>query len=174
MKKGKGGVRLWSISNALKQMIYEEVTTEHICQGPEDPHNNWCKARFNLNNQFLICCKKLDLTKDVDPPLPKKDGKEVQDKTTNANAPADDEISKGPIGDLIKSCFNIQCKPFDYTGRTICSEKDIKKYEREETYPVKNLKEERGSWLVNNRIQDALWEEEDSGALKGVGGKATE
>eukprot|EP00957_Ditylum_brightwellii_P193480 14733386-Ditylum_brightwellii.AAC.1 len=42
-------------------------------------------------------------------------------------------------------------KAYDYTGKTVCSEKDMKKYEREEMHQVKHLKEGRGGWILNNR-----------------------
>eukprot|EP00957_Ditylum_brightwellii_P125798 9590199-Ditylum_brightwellii.AAC.1 len=69
-EKGKKGVSLWLISNALRQMVYKETTTEHVCQGSDDPHDTWCQAKFIINKQILICCGKLDPTKELDPSLP--------------------------------------------------------------------------------------------------------
>eukprot|EP00957_Ditylum_brightwellii_P055466 4202341-Ditylum_brightwellii.AAC.1 len=47
--------------------------------GSDDPHDNWCKARFNLNKQLLIRCGKLDPTISLDLVLPKKDGERVEE-----------------------------------------------------------------------------------------------
>eukprot|EP00957_Ditylum_brightwellii_P077217 5867922-Ditylum_brightwellii.AAC.1 len=43
-------------------------------------------------------------------------------------------------GEIIGRC----CKAYDYTGKTVCSKRDMKEYEREEIHCVKNLKEGRG------------------------------
>ena len=40
-----------------------------------------------------------------------------------------------------------RCNAFNYTGKTVCSERDMKKYEREEIHCMKNLKEGRGGWI---------------------------
>eukprot|EP00957_Ditylum_brightwellii_P186800 14223801-Ditylum_brightwellii.AAC.1 len=44
-----------------------------------------------------------------------------------------------------------RCKAFNYTGKMVCSERDMKKYERNGIHRMKILKEERCGWIVNNR-----------------------
>eukprot|EP00957_Ditylum_brightwellii_P097059 7391343-Ditylum_brightwellii.AAC.1 len=39
--------------------------------------------------------------------------------------------------------------PFDYTSKTVCSEKDIRKHEQEEVHRMQQLKGE-GGWVVSN------------------------
>eukprot|EP00957_Ditylum_brightwellii_P134890 10284329-Ditylum_brightwellii.AAC.1 len=56
-------------------MPHRNVTTEVVvCQGSDNPNNNWCKARFNLAKKLLIQGGKLDPTKTLDPPMPRTDG----------------------------------------------------------------------------------------------------
>eukprot|EP00957_Ditylum_brightwellii_P017969 1353486-Ditylum_brightwellii.AAC.1 len=43
--------------------------------------------------------------------------------------------------------IGIHCKAYNYTGKALCSERDVKKYEREEIHCMKNLKEGRGGWI---------------------------
>mmetsp|Transcript_15110 Transcript_15110/g.22064 ORF Transcript_15110/g.22064 Transcript_15110/m.22064 type:complete len:362 (-) Transcript_15110:465-1550(-) len=245
-KKGKKGVSLWSIANASNKMVHTQVTTEHVSQGSDDPHDNWCKARFNLNKQLLIQCGKLDPTVTLDPVLPKKDGETIEKVSTAPNDANYDDGPKDLNGNLIEPCFDKaqltpipeystvmwdethrkvqhgctkkktfkfkrrldndelceeeeegeidgqaprmkhikfpgevrlllglavvklldgtvvgrRMKALDYTGKTVCSEKDMKTYEREEMHRVKHLKEGRGGWILNNRPGGAFWESE--------------
>eukprot|EP00957_Ditylum_brightwellii_P013433 1014060-Ditylum_brightwellii.AAC.1 len=39
-----------------------------------------------------------------------------------------------------------RCAPFDYTCKTVCSEKDMHKHEREEMHKMQQLKEGRDGW----------------------------
>eukprot|EP00957_Ditylum_brightwellii_P148078 11273930-Ditylum_brightwellii.AAC.1 len=56
-------------------MDYNDFYTEHVCQGSDNQHDNWCIARFNFAEQMLIRMGLLDPTKNPDPPLPKAKAK---------------------------------------------------------------------------------------------------
>eukprot|EP00957_Ditylum_brightwellii_P209512 15362058-Ditylum_brightwellii.AAC.1 len=45
--------------------------------------------------------------KNLDPPLPKKDGEEVHKETANAIVPADGGMPKYPNGNQVEPCCNI-------------------------------------------------------------------
>ena len=57
------------------KMDYDDVYTEHVCQGSDNPHDNWCIARFNFAKQMLIRMGLLDPTKTPDPPPPQANAK---------------------------------------------------------------------------------------------------
>jgi hypothetical protein len=70
-----------------------------------------------------------------------------------------------PCGKIV----GLRCRPYDYTGKTVCSEKDMKKYEREEMYRVKNLKKGGSGWVIKNRRPGDMWCSESLMNVKGVG-----
>eukprot|EP00957_Ditylum_brightwellii_P042223 3197525-Ditylum_brightwellii.AAC.1 len=61
-------------------MDYDDVCTEHVCQGSDNPHDNWCNVRFNFAKQMLIKMGVLDPTKTPDPPLPPSKCKEKNNR----------------------------------------------------------------------------------------------
>eukprot|EP00957_Ditylum_brightwellii_P037606 2844093-Ditylum_brightwellii.AAC.1 len=65
-------------------------------------------------------------------------------------------------------------KAYDYTGKTVCLEKDMKKYEREEMHQVNHLKVVRGEWILNNRPAGVFWESELITSVNGMGKKLAE
>jgi hypothetical protein len=257
-EKGETTVSVSSVWRTLKKMDHEEVATEQICQGSDDPHDNWCLARFDFVKQTLIRFGLLDPTKTLDPPLPRKEGEEEKEGKEKEDLPSDapnDDAPRDPAGNPIPPYFDIakltpippysiahwdethkkvvlgcpkkrtrkfrrkkgskklakkgengetckikprlkhvkfpgevrlllgvacvqlpcgkivglRCRPYDYTGKTVCSEKDMKKYEREEMYRVKNLKKGGSGWVIKNRRPGDMWCSESLMNVKGVG-----
>eukprot|EP00957_Ditylum_brightwellii_P059695 4532287-Ditylum_brightwellii.AAC.1 len=74
------------------------MTTEVVCQGSDNPNDNWCKARFDLAKQLLIQGGKLDPTKTLDPPIPRTDdeGSEAVVDDSNRTFVVDEETPRDP------------------------------------------------------------------------------
>ena len=75
--EGKETIGKSVIMNSLCAMKPKSLPVQEICQGSEDPHDNWSMARFLLAKQMLICMGSLDPLVTPDPLLPpRQDGQE--------------------------------------------------------------------------------------------------